>query len=275
MEKSIYRILLPLVFYLLFFSIFPTTSHGQSVYDLSWKKEVPLLAGGFIGSAASLALRARHQPLSEAEIGRLNKSDVNAFDRSAIQYHGKGARKASDVLLTLSYAFPATTLFLPKNSKGIETIAVMLAETLLLNETLTGITKTWVQRPRPYTYNEEVSDLEKMDKNSNLSFFSGHTSYTAALSFFTAKVISDYSDNHTLEIIAWTGAALVPAVTGYMRYRAGMHFPTDIITGYIVGASLGYLIPELHKVKAQEKIEKMHLSQLFIGPGTIYVGFRF
>jgi membrane-associated phospholipid phosphatase len=36
-------------------------------------------------------------------------------------------------------------------------------------------------------------------------------------------------------------------VTGLSRINTHNHFPTDAIVGYIVGAAIGYLIPELHK----------------------------
>jgi len=275
MKKSTKLTAFLLLFYLFIFSISPLAGHAQSVYDLSWKKDVPLLAGGMAGTTASLLLRAHHQPLTNAEIARLNPNDINAFDRPAIQYYGEGAREASDVLLTLSYALPLTTLLFQDTRSDVGTIGVLLAETLLLNEAFTGITKTLVARPRPYTYNPDVPETNKTEKDGNMSFFSGHTSYTAALSFFSAKVITDYTDNRTIEIIAWTSAVLLPAVTGYMRYRAGRHFPTDIITGYVAGASLGYFIPQLHKIQSQQKVKKAHLSQLFVGPASIHLVVEF
>ena len=82
------------------------------------------------------------------------------------------------MLLTLSYAPPITTLFLQGVSSDAGTIGVMLAETLLLNEALTGLAKTLVARPRPYTYNLEVPEIAKQDPDSSLSFFSAHASYT-------------------------------------------------------------------------------------------------
>ena len=36
---------------------------------------------------------------------------------------------------------------------------------------------------------------------------------------------------------------------GLYRYKAGKHFPADIIARLIVGATSGILIPEIHKVK--------------------------
>ncbi len=270
MKKTTNRALLLIIFYLFIFYLYPYSGHGQQVYRLNRGTDIPLLAGDVAGATASFLLRAQHQPLTDAEIAKLDIDDINSFDRPATGYYGEGAREASDILLTFSYALPLTTLFFLDTKSELGTIGIMLAETLLLNEALTGITKTLVERPRPYTYNPEVPEISKTGKDGNMSFFSGHTSYTAALSFFSAKVITDHTDNRTVEVIAWTGAALLPAVTGYMRYRAGKHFPTDIITGYIVGAGLGYLVPQLHKVKS-EKARKAHLSQFYISPGSVHV----
>lgn len=47
-------------------------------------------------------------------------------------------------------------------------------------------------RKRPIVYMPEVPLNEKMERGPTDSFFSGHTSTTAAASFFMAKVISDY-----------------------------------------------------------------------------------
>ena len=72
---------------------------------------------------------------------------------------------------------------------------------------------------------------------------------TDALSFFTAKVINDLYPNSKYKGLAWAGAITIPAFAGYLRYRAGKHFPSDIFVGYGVGAALGVLIPQFHKIK--------------------------
>ncbi|MBT8218659.1 MAG: phosphatase PAP2 family protein, partial [Bacteroidia bacterium] len=46
--------------------------------------------------------------------------------------------------------------------------------------------------------------------------------------------------------VVWTTAIAVPALTGLLRTRAGKHFYTDVIVGFVVGAAVGYLIPEIH-----------------------------
>ncbi len=34
---------------------------------------------------------------------------------------------------------------------------------------------------------------------------------------------------------------------GYLRMKAGVHYPTDVIAGYTPGAAIGLIIPVLHK----------------------------
>ncbi len=265
-----------LCFYLLlFFSLAPTNTDAQHAYQLTPSKEIPLLATGVAGTTASLLLRTRNKPLTIEDIGKLNASDIFAIDRSATTNYSQNARTASDVFLLASGAFPLATLLIPEIRSEPGTIAVMLAETMLITEALTGITKALIKRPRPLTYNMSVPDDVRTSAASNYSFFSGHTSYTAAISFFTAKVISDNIDNRTTKALVWTGAALWPAATGYFRYKAGKHFPTDVIVGYVVGAATGYLIPQLHKTKASERSTKAHMQGPQVAPNMVRFVFVF
>ena len=72
---------------------------------------------------------------------------------------------------------------------------------------------------------------------------------TAANTFFAAKVFSDYYPDSKWKPVVWTAAATIPAITGYLRVKGGRHFTTDVITGYAVGAAVGYLVPHFHKKK--------------------------
>ena len=54
----------------------------------------------------------------------------------------------------------------------------------MLNEALTGITKALVKHPRPYAYNQDTPEAVRTSRENTFSFFSGHTSHSAAVSFF-------------------------------------------------------------------------------------------
>jgi membrane-associated phospholipid phosphatase len=46
----------------------------------------------------------------------------------------------------------------------------------------------------------------------------------------------------------------VPGVVGYLRYKAGMHFLSDNVLGYLVGMGAGILVPQFHKIKAMKNV---------------------
>jgi membrane-associated phospholipid phosphatase len=113
----------------------------------------------------------------------------------------------------------------------------------------------------------------KTRRDARFSFFSGHTSLTAALCFTTAKVFSDYSDIPTHEALVWTGAALFPIATGLLRFEAGKHFPSDIIAGYFLGGAIGFLVPWLHRRKQITK--GLILSPFGLNNGAgLYLSYR-
>lgn len=247
----------------LFFSL-----SGQSPYELNWKKDAILLGLGVAGQSVAVFIYTDDKGLTEQEIGNLDKNDINRFDRIATEYYSADARFTSDILLGSSFAIPF--LFLAKKQIRYEflDLGVMTAEVVLINGFTTVITKEISRRSRPFVYNPGVSLERKMNFNARTSFYSGHTSAVSSMSFFGAKVFSDYFPDSKWKPVVWTVAATIPAVTGYMRVRGGKHFPTDVITGYIAGGLVGYLIPHFHKRKKKE--DKVGFS---IYPGINSVGF--
>ena len=155
----------------------------------------------------------------------------------------------------------------------------MYAEVFTFNYGLTELAKNTVNRARPYVYNEEVPMGTRTGKDSRKSFYSGHTSQTAAASFYFAKVITDYHPTlkRGLKIGLWAFAATVPALNGTFRVLAGKHFPTDVMTGYIAGAATGWLIPQLHRTRASKE-QKEQLSLGFMpyqGSMLMSLNYRF
>ena len=235
----------------LFFSTTLGAYAQEGAYQLRTSREISLVATGAAGVTASILLRNKRKPLSVDDIGQLNVSDILAIDRSDHNY-SEGAATTSDLLVLSSFATPLVLLAFEDARNDAGTLGLILLETVMLNEAITGITKALVKRPRPYTYNQDVPEAVRTSRENTFSFFSGHTSHTAAVSFFTAKTISDYVDRSGVHVAAWTSAILLPAATGLFRYKAGKHFPSDVVVGYLVGASVGLLVPHLHKSSTEE-----------------------
>lgn len=235
---------------LLFAWVSPSFSQtSESPYVFNWKRELIYASGAGLFAAGGIFSEYQVKPLSLTQINTLDKYNVPGFDRSATDNWNPKAKLASDVLLYGSFTLPAFMMINKRARKDFLVVGFIYAETALLTLGVTEFTKSAARRPRPFVYNPNVDMAEKTDRDARFSFFSGHTSITAALCFTTAKIFSDYSDNTTHEALVWTGAAILPAATAFLRYESGKHFPSDIITGYMVGGAIGYLVPWLHKRK--------------------------
>ncbi len=251
-------------FKLILFTIFIFTSvisYGQSPYELSWKKDAPLLGGGMLGQITAFGLIVNKiTPLTVEEIEALNRNDINSFDRKVTDDFSSKSRGHSDLFLYSSLTYPFL-LMLDKNMRqDFIPLGVMTLEAVVINGAMTTLIKGLAKRPRPFMYNPAIDLEQKQNRNGQLSFYSGHTSNVAALSFFTAKVFTDYYPESKWKPAVWTVAAILPAATGYLRVKGGKHFPTDVMTGYIAGGLVGYLIPQIHKKKDQN--QKLKLSLL-------------
>lgn len=233
-----------------FVGLLPSTTSpllGQSDYIVDYKKEEKYILTGTSLLLLSGYLREKTNPLDAHLIAALSTENIPSFDVGATMKHDEKADLFSDVGFYSSIALPASLYLFPKINK--KRLTILWGETVIITSGATLLSKYLTKRPRPYMYNPTVPVTEKMDKNGLTSFFSGHTSLTAANAFFAAKMINDYYPEGPIKYIAWTLAATWPAFTGYMRIESGNHFLSDVVTGYLFGASVGVLIPYLHRNK--------------------------
>jgi len=245
-------IILCLLFLCFSFHTEELKAQGYS-YDKTIRLDLPLSVGSGLVWMYSNRLKKRKVGLSEEEIGLLNIDNVSKFDRVSCGNWSLGAHKASNVFLFSSYVLPFA-LLLDKDMRGGDnfgSIALFTFETVGINSALTGIIKELVRRKRPLLYNPHCPIEKKLHRDATSSFVSGHTSNVAALSFMTAQMYSDLNPNSKGRGYVWGTAALIPAVTALLRVKAGRHFPTDVIAGYLVGAVVGILVPRLHRVKIE------------------------
>jgi membrane-associated phospholipid phosphatase len=224
--------------------LFPQSSQDNPFELISGKEAAIIGAGAAIGVTAFLIM-SNNDKLTEDKINSLNPDEINGFDRIAIGPYQEDV--LGDVLLYSSYMLPLTFLAYDETREDFGTLSLMYGEVVLLNAGINALVKGLTTRNRPFVYDENSPLEEKYKLDARHSFYSGHTSFTASNSFFTARVFTEYLTDNTAKTLIWTAAAIIPAVTGFSRINTHNHFPTDVIVGYIVGAAIGYLIPELHK----------------------------
>jgi membrane-associated phospholipid phosphatase len=194
-------------------------------------------------------LNGNNTPLTVNDIDQLSAEDVNCFDRNALRKYSRNAARLSDILLAATLALPVS-LFISENVRNdFSTVGSMCAENLLLVNLFSLITRGSVRRIRPYVYNPNAPLEEKLSKGAAHSFYSGHTTNAFASAVFFSVVYSDYFPDSRWKTQVWIGSLGAASLVGYLRYRAGRHFPSDIITGVLVGSVIGFVVPYLHRQK--------------------------
>lgn len=220
------------------------SAQQKEVYHLSWQRDVPLGASAIGLTALGQVLRDRTPDITLAD---LRLPNIPRFDRFATRFSSNTARKASDYTLYAGAVMPFLLLAGQETRQDFGKIAVMYAEVAFINLGLTDIIKSTALRPRPYVFDENLAPETVLSNGDRAAFLSGHTSGTAAGSFFFARVFADYYPDSKLKPYVWGTAIAMPALAGWLRIRAGRHYPSDVIAGYALGAAVGYFIPVIHR----------------------------
>ena len=231
-------------------------STRHSVYRVKPVIELPAAAGGVLLSTLGFRQLEKKASLSESDVLKLDPSTINGFDRPAAfqnPVNFEKADKRSDLFLNISL-FSPLLLGLDKDIRKdwVDLLSLYLM-THAADNALYFAAGFSVKRPRPLAYNSQVPMAEKTGSGKNNSFFSGHTSFSSAATFFMAKVYTDYHHIRGWNrVLAYTIASIPPALVGYNRIRAGKHFKTDVMVGFLVGAASGITVPELHRHKKKK-----------------------
>ena len=229
-------------------------SLNQKVYNVRAVVDIPITVGAFALNYGGLRILQQKEPLDSATIVNLDANDINAFDRRATQQdaaYAETAAKISDYGMYLCFATPLLFLADKEIRKDWAPLFLLYLET----EAIVGNLYSWgaamhVDRIRPYVYHPDIPWQEKTGGGTQTSFYSGHTSSSSAACFFVAKVFSDYHPEWgNKKYLVYAAAAIPPIFIGYYRIKAMQHFPTDVITGFLVGSATGILVPHLHKNK--------------------------
>ncbi len=234
-----------LVFFLTF-SCLSATVLAQSPYQLRLGREAGWIGGSAGVTGVAYLLKSRTPAFTPLQISALEVSQVPRFDRYSLHHYSISAQRSSDVVLFSAIVLPAVLLADRNIRRDAPQVSVVLGEVFLANYALTRLVKELAHRTRPFTYNPDVPLTPKLEADARRSFFSGHTSTSAAMSFATARIWTDYHPDSRWKPVVWVAAAVIPATVGYLRMRGGKHFLSDVAVGMVVGAATGVLIPHWH-----------------------------
>jgi len=198
------------------------------------------------------------------EPGRCIPENVFQLDRPATELQSHKADRMSFVTQDLSgysalfgpvgwASFLAVTGRLSPGGALIAagTDLTLIFQSIVWNGAATEAGRLIVQRPRPFVYSNPL--VLGADPANYTSFFSGHTSFTAAAG--TAFILSLVRRQAPRLILILSGSVVSVLVflTGLFRVLSGRHFPTDVLFAAIVGTLVAFLIAFLHQNRIKSK----------------------
>ncbi len=122
---------------------------------------------------------------------------------------------------------------------------VLILETTFAAQDLNQAVKFAVGRARPYTIgaSDELLAEGRDFADNNLSFFSGHATFTFALVSSAATVAS--LRGYRQAWVLWAAGLPLATATAVLRLAADKHWASDILLGAAIGTSLGIVMPTL------------------------------
>lgn len=182
-----------------------------------------------------------------------SSSDINSFDRGVAGHYGPSAVTASNIVAPIALALPLALDTLDISTTRAPWIGylediVVMGQSVLVAGAMTEIVKLSAQRPRPFVYDQPAGAATEDPKNY-LSFFSAHTSTVFAATMSYATTFAFRHPGSSMTYVAYGAAFALGATTGALRIAGGMHFPTDVLAGAVVGTVVGIGIPWLHRRK--------------------------
>lgn len=170
----------------------------------------------------------------------LHSADIFILELVNLSYHNfvldNLALLVSNLGIIYFWIVISIVIYLFGNEKG-KVVAKRMIVILLLTTILTQLIKYLIMRPRPYT---ELSNLILLDLGTDYSFPSGHTSTSTAMAYLLSK-----------EYKRWI-FMLIPVVVAFSRLYIGVHYPSDILGGFLIGFLIAYIMEYFFDLKIFE-----------------------
>lgn len=135
-----------------------------------------------------------------------------------------------------------TTLYLLNKDSANKQRAIIIGGTLIISSAITGLLKYSIQRERPFVTYPDIKHIKPED---SYSFPSGHTSTAFALA--TSVTIAYPKWYVAAPAYLWASSA------AYSRMHLGVHYPSDVLAGALIGSGSAWLCYKLNMRLQQRK----------------------
>jgi membrane-associated phospholipid phosphatase len=169
-------------------------------------------------------------------------STISDFDISILRFIYHGRLFAFDsVLYYISYfatyiniliLLTILAVSLVKKSRPLRIVFYKMVAVMVIAALMSTMLKSLISRERPFvTY----PDIVKLSEAGNSSFPSGHT----LEGFAVASAFSILIPKRKLYIPVFIWASVV----AYSRMALGVHYPSDVLGGMLIGSFIGWIVP--------------------------------
>ncbi len=127
--------------------------------------------------------------------------------------------------------------------------------TLMLTDIIFPVIKNITLRRRPYMDHESIKPYVLVDNSADAmdiaaqgySFPSGHSASAAGMATTLALIFR----KTWLRVLA----VVLPLLVGISRFSLGVHYPTDVLAGWVLGYGMAFFMPwAVRKVKNERKL---------------------
>ncbi len=200
--------------------------------------------------------------------------DIISYDKQLLVYlNNLGSESFDGVWLLITNQFYLAPIFLfifyllwkKIGWKNLWIVLLFIALIIMVCDQTTNLFKYTFQRLRPVNDLEIKESLRILISRKSFSFFSGHASNSMATTLFIFLIFRKYYKYAFLLF-------LFPLIFAYSRIYLGLHFPTDILTGYFVGAIVGSFFYFIYKKANSEGLEQKK-STILIATFTVLLYF--
>ncbi len=127
--------------------------------------------------------------------------------------------------------------------------AVLFISLLIMGVLLNVLLKVFFQRARP-----DLAPL--IDLSSTYSFPSGHAMNSFIFFSILSYFVFHFTRNKRLSIVVWVCCSILIFLIGFSRVYLGVHYPSDVLAGFIAGFFVFVTAILLERTMAFLKIKK-------------------
>ena len=217
------------------------TDVSRPAFQLFAEVDLPILGVGVVIASARLIKTQKAYCAPQCD-----PADLNALDRTTAGYWNPSWSTASDFGIYAIIAAAAGALIADEGFVDALNDSVVIAESSLSAVAVASILTLAAGRPRPYLFGTNAPLADRNSADAGLSFVSGHTTVSFALATSTYMAMHRLHPKSKMPYIVLAVGLAASTFVGTARVMAGKHFITDVLSGAVIGSSLGVLVPSLH-----------------------------